>query len=88
MEIKQHRTIEERRKAATGCSAALKLTMPLLVDDMENSVDQAFHGSPDRLFILSPDGTIAYRGDRGPRGFDVAEMTAALTKLVAKPAKP
>lgn len=62
--------------------------MPLLIDDMENSVDEAFHGSPDRLFILSPDGTIAYRGERGPRGFDVDEMTTSLKKLLAKPEKP
>jgi hypothetical protein len=60
----------------------LKLTMPLLVDDMKNTVGNAFHGHPDRLFILSPDGKIAYRGERGPRGFNVDEMTAALKKLL------
>jgi hypothetical protein len=50
---------------------------------MEDSVAQAFHGHPDRLFILSPDGAIAYRGDKGPRGFNVAEMKTALEKLLA-----
>lgn len=50
---------------------------------MEDSVARAFSGHPDRLFILSPAGTIAYRGEQGPRGFDVTEMEAALEKLLA-----
>ena len=50
---------------------------------MEDSVATAFSGHPDRLFILSPDGTIAYRGEKGPRGFDVTEMKTALEKLLA-----
>ena len=70
-------------KAATGCVAALDLKIPILIDDMKNTVGDAFHGHPDRLFILSPEGTIAYRGERGPRGFDVKEMEEALGKLLA-----
>jgi hypothetical protein len=58
--------------------------MPLLVDDMKNSVGDAFHGHPDRFFILSPSGTIAYRGERGPRGFKADEMETALEKLLAE----
>ena len=49
---------------------------------MDDSVATAFHGHPDRLFILSPDGTIAYRSGKGPRGFKVEEMKDALEKLV------
>lgn len=80
--IKQHTTLEERTTAAKGCVADLKLTIPLLIDDMENTVGDAFHGHPDRLFILSPDQTIVYRGDRGPRGFNVQEMKEALDQLL------
>lgn len=83
IEIAQHTTLDERNKAAKGCAADLDLTMPLLVDDMKNTVGDAFHGHPDRLFILSPDGKIAFRGDRGPRGFKVGEMTDALEKLLS-----
>ena len=83
VKIAQHKTYGERVEAATGCVADLKLTMPLLIDDMKNTVGDAFHGHPDRLFVLSPDGKIAYRGDRGPRGFDVREMRLALEKLLA-----
>lgn len=62
--------------------AEIDLTIPLLIDDMKNTVGDAFSGHPDRLFVLSPDGKIAYAGRRGPRGFDVAEMEEALKKLL------
>ena len=68
--------------------ADLKLSLPVLVDDMENTVAAAYHAMPDRLFIVGADGKIAYRGARGPRGFDVEEMEAALkTILQAAPSK-
>ncbi|NNC89594.1 MAG: hypothetical protein HKN82_14155 [Akkermansiaceae bacterium] len=82
IEIEQHKTLDDRRAAASSCVAELDLSLPLLIDDMRDTVGNAFAGHPDRLFILSPDGTIAYRGDRGPRGFRVDEMTAALDKLL------
>ena len=82
VKIEQHKILEDRKKAATGCVAELKLSMPLLLDDMENTVGDAFSGHPDRLFILSPSGKVSYRGRRGPRGFDVAEMRAALEKAL------
>ena len=84
VQIPQHKSLEERTKAATTCASTLNLTMPLLVDDMKNTVGDAFSGHPDRLFVLAPDGTIAYRGDPGPRGFSVPEMRAALEKALPK----
>jgi hypothetical protein len=67
---------------AITCAAHVKLTIPVLVDDMEDSVAKAYNALPDRLFILSADGRIAYRGQRGPRGFNVAELEKALAELV------
>jgi len=58
--------------------------MPVLVDDMQDSVAKAYNAMPDRLFIVKADGTIGYRGNRGPRGFDVDEMEKALVKLLKK----
>ncbi len=68
---------------AQACSSELKLHLPLLVDDMKNTVATAYHGMPDRLFILGADAKIAYRGDRGPRGFKVDEMEQALKTILA-----
>ena len=82
MEIAQPKTFEKRQEVAQGCSAALDLKIPILVDDMEDSVSKAYSGFPDRLFILEPGGKIAYSGGRGPWGFKVPEMTEALEELL------
>lgn len=57
--------------------------MPMLVDDMDDTVSKAYNADPDRLFVLHADGKIAFRGDKGPRGFDVAKMEEALAKILA-----
>lgn len=56
--------------------------MPVLVDDMQDTVARAYNAMPDRLFVLRADGTVGYRGARGPRGFDVDEMAKALRAIL------
>lgn len=57
--------------------------MPVLVDDMQDTAALAFHAMPDRLYVIGADGRIAYRGARGPKGFDPDEMEKALGALLA-----
>jgi hypothetical protein len=68
---------------ARQCCGALELTLPQLVDDLQDTVAKAYNALPDRLFILGADGRVAYRGARGPRGFKVEEMERALAGLLA-----
>jgi hypothetical protein len=82
VEIPQPETLDERKDVANKCSGEIKLAMPMVVDDMSNNVATAYNALPDRLFILGADGRIAYRGDRGPRGFSVDGMEQALLKLI------
>jgi len=82
VEIREHQSFEERTEVAGTCASELKLAIPQLVDDMKNSVAEAYSGHPDRLFILGADGKIAYAGGKGPHGFDVPEMTTALEKIL------
>ena len=78
----EHKTLEERKKVASECAKSLELNIPLLVDDMENTVANAYSANPDRLFIVNTDGKIAFAGERGPWGFDVDAMVTALKELV------
>lgn len=82
VDIEQPETLDERSDVAGACVDALSLSMPVLVDDMQDSVSTAYNAHPDRLFILGADSRIAYRGDRGPRGFKVDEMEKALAELL------
>lgn len=82
VEIKSHTTIEERSAAASSCLKELELTIPTLLDDMNDSVANAYSAHPDRLFIIGADGNIAFSGEKGPHGFDAAAMKKALEAII------
>jgi hypothetical protein len=76
--INQPKTFAERCSVAQRCSGALKMTMTMLVDEIDDRVGQAYSGGPDRLYIIGRDGTVLYKGGRGPFGFRPREMEQAL----------
>lgn len=72
-------TLDERSAVATTCVQALELSaIPTVVDGMDNAVATAYAAAPDRLYLVAKDGTIAYRGGRGPWGFLPDELEAAI----------
>jgi thyroxine 5-deiodinase len=78
--IRRHRAFAERQAAAACCASVLNLTAPLLLDGMENAADLAYGAWPERLYVLSREGTVAYQGGKGPYGFDPAELETFLQK--------
>lgn len=76
-------TFDARQKVAQSCSTALKLTMPCVVDDMNNTVDDAYAAWPERLFVVDTEGRIAFAGAQGPFGFKPDELGAWLDKHLA-----
>jgi hypothetical protein len=79
--VKQPKTLEDRQKVAGTCVADLKLSIPCLVDDLQNTAQKAYAGWPDRLYVLDKAGMVVFRGEPGPRGFKPDEAEAALKKL-------
>ena len=79
IEVRQPRDLEERRLLAETCRERLGLTVPLLLDTMENAADRAFGAWPERLYVVNADGVIAYQGGKGPYGFSTAELRDYLT---------
>lgn len=82
IEVPQPKTYEARVKVAGECMKELKLKIPCLVDDMANTAQKAYAGWPDRLYVIARDGSVAYKGEPGPRGFKPAEAEEALKKAV------
>lgn len=80
--VNQPRTYEERVKVAGKCLEDLKLSIPCLVDDMQNTAQRAYAGWPDRLYVIDKEGKVAYRGGPGPGGFRPQEAEEALKKLL------
>ena len=78
----QPKTFEERIGVAQRCSKALNMTLPLLVDELNDRVGHAYSGMPDRLYIIDRQGKVAYKGGRGPFGFRVGEMEQSLVGLL------
>ena len=82
--IKDPTTIFERFQVASTCVADLKLSIPTLIDSMENAACAAYKGHPDRLYVVGKDGKIVYHGAPGPRGFRPRDMENALKFELAK----
>jgi hypothetical protein len=86
-DIKQPRTIDERVLAATKCLQDLRLTLPVLVDDMEGTAERAYGAWPDRIAVIDTTGKIAYHCGQGPRGFNPAGAEQVLKALLANGGK-
>ncbi|MBP90978.1 MAG: hypothetical protein CMJ64_30435 [Planctomycetaceae bacterium] len=85
--IAQPRTIEERLGVAAQCSTALEVSMPLLVDRLDNAVESVYSAFPDRLYLIDKKGRIAFKSGRGPFGFEPRELERSLAILLLEQAR-
>ncbi len=81
--LTQHTTFEDRLAAARLCSEKLRLTIPILVDSMDNAAFEAFSAWPERIYIIDRHGLVHYRGGPGPFEFKPEEALGSLTALLA-----
>lgn len=80
--------LTERVEVAKVCMSKLALDpIPALVDGMDDAVNAAYEAWPDRLYLVGKDGRIAFRGDRGPDGFEPDALEAAIREELGLPAK-
>ena len=78
-------TSSERAEVATTCMTKLALEpIPCLVDDLDDSVNRAYSGWPDRLYLIGKDGSVAYKGGPGPFEFRPDELESAIQKELAQ----
>lgn len=76
--IKDPTNMFERFQVASTCVTDLKLSIPCLIDDMENTAARAYGGWPDRLYVVGKDGNIVFHGEPGPWGFKPEDMEKSL----------
>ena len=81
--FKDPTTIQERTEIAQTCMLDLKIDIPCLVDDMNNTAAQAYRGWPDRLYLIDRSGKVAFRGGPGPRGFKPKDLQEAIETLLS-----
>ncbi len=85
--VAQPTTLQERRSVAEQCAAKLNPSIPLLVDDISDTVGNAYSGMPARLYVIDTNGKVAYKSGRGPFGFKPEEMEQALLMLMLEEAQ-
>ena len=80
----QPKTTDERAQRAQACASAMKLTVPVVVDKMDNAVWKAYGGAPNSAYLVGRNGKIIEQEG----WFDPARMRAAIERALhdGKPA--
>ncbi len=77
--FRQHQSYDEREGVALTCSVNLHINLPVLIEEMDNCIDEAYGAAPERLYLIGTDGKVAYQGGAGPHFFDLDEWEHAIT---------
>ena len=81
--LRQHQSFDEREEAAQICSIDLHISIPTLVEEMDNAIDEAYGAAPERLYLIGKDGNVYYHGGAGPHLFDLDELDEAIQRMAA-----
>jgi len=76
--VAQPKSNFQRVEVATQCHDLLEMSMPVLVDGVDDRVGRAYSGMPDRLYVVDREGKVAFKSGRGPFWFNPGEMEQAL----------
>ncbi len=81
--IPDPKTYAERADVAHKACTELKITLPCLVDGMNDAANKAYAAWPDRIYVVDATGKIAVRGGPGPSGFapSITETRVWLGKM-------
>ena len=66
--ITEHKNYGERCRVAARMADEESVTIPCIIDNMDNEVNKAYKGWPTRAFLVRKDGKLGVAGERGPRG--------------------
>jgi hypothetical protein len=80
--IPDPKTLQERQEVARDFAAQFKVSLLVFVDTLDDQVEKAYAGWPDRIYVVDAEGKIAYKGGPGPGGFRVPEVPPVLDRLL------
>lgn len=78
-------TYQQRQAVAETACSELHLDFPAVVDGLDNRVGTTYAGWPDRIYVINSNGTIGYKSDPGPWGFDPDALAGYLKNTVGAP---
>jgi len=74
-------SFDERSEVASSCVRKLGIKIPAVVDDMNNSIERAYTGWPDRIYLIDRNGRVVLKTKPGPFGFDPSKLEVQLQRL-------
>jgi hypothetical protein len=74
--------LPERAEIARDFASQFKVSLPILVDTIDNKVENAYTAMPDRIYVIDAHGKIAYKSDPGPAGFKAGTVPPILDRLL------
>jgi hypothetical protein len=87
-DIKDPKTIEERRSVAGQCQGSLQYGIRTYVDEMDDAVSKAYAAKPTRLYLVGFEGQVVYVGGPGPYGFSPGALKTAIETYLAGIGEP
>jgi len=75
----QPKTTQERIDIAAAFMEDVNPTWPLVVDEIQNKLEEAYIAKPERLWGVM-NGKIVYKGGWGPVNYDISHLIAWLLK--------
>lgn len=77
-------SMDQKEEHADICIVKLDMKFPTLVDGMDNRIELAYGGWPDRLYLIGQDGRVAYKSAPGPSGFIPSQLESAIKTAIAR----
>jgi len=80
--FKQPTTLSERAELAKICKQKLNFSCPMVIDDMDNSIELQYCAYPERLYLLDATGCVFYKSVVGTYGYKPDEFEAAIKDIL------
>ena len=74
-------TIEARTEVATACALRLQIQIPVVVDEIDDKIANAYGALPDRLYLIQRGGSVSFQGEAGPWGFNPEALETAIVAI-------
>ncbi len=82
VDIKQPKTMQERRTVAIRCKKQLLGDIPLYVDTMDDRVKTLYTSRPTRIYLVGKDGKVVYNPGIGPYSFNPDYLEPEIKKYL------
>ena len=76
------KSLEEREYVAGACVRKLGIKFPALIDGFDNTVEKAYTGWPDRIYLIDQNRRVVYKSKPGPFGFKPDDLSGALKRII------